>query len=55
MKRMARELFRAMPARPTGVDIVVQVRRCWPRDSSAAARVELARMLEELAARARSN
>jgi ribonuclease P protein component len=55
MKRMARELFRAMPARPTGVDIVVQVRRCWPRDSSAAVRAELARMLEELAARARSN
>jgi len=55
MKRMVRELFRTMPERPAGVDIVVQVRRSSPRGSSAAARAELARMLEALAARPRSN
>ncbi|MGH8648724.1 MAG: ribonuclease P protein component, partial [Burkholderiales bacterium] len=51
MKRMVRELFRAMPERPAGVDIVVQLRRCSPRGSSAAARAELARLLEEFASR----
>ena len=55
MKRMVREVFRTMPERPTGVDIVVQLRRCSPRGSIAAARAELARLLEELAARPRSN
>jgi ribonuclease P protein component len=55
MKRMVREVFRTMLKRPTGVDIVVQVRRCSPQGSSAAARAELARLMEELAARPRSN
>ena len=55
MKRMVREVFRTMPKRPAGVDIVVQLRRCSPRGSSASARAELARLLEELAARPRSN
>ena len=55
MKRMVRELFRTMPERLVGVDIVVQVRRCSPRGSSAAARAELARLLEEFASRPRGN
>jgi RNase P protein component len=55
MKRMVREWFRTMPERPAGVDIVVQLRRCSPRGSSAAAHAELARLLEELAARTRGN
>jgi len=55
MKRMVREVFRTMPRRPAGVDIVVQLRRCPQRGASAAARAELAKLLEELAARPRSN
>jgi RNase P protein component len=55
MKRMVREVFRTLPERPAGVDIVVQLRRCPQRGSSAAARSELAKLLEELAARPRSN
>ena len=55
MKRMVRELFRAIPVRPVGVDIVVQLRRCSPRGSSAAARAELSRLLEEFASRSRGN
>jgi len=55
MKRMVREVFRAMPRRPAGVDIVVQLRRCPPRGSGVVARTELARQLEALAAPPRSN
>jgi ribonuclease P protein component len=55
MKRMVREVFRTMPERPAGIDIVVQLRRCPQRGSSAVARAELARLLEELAERTRSN
>jgi len=55
MKRMVREVFRTMPKRPAGVDIVIQLRRCPQRSASAVARTELARLLEELAARTRSN
>ena len=55
MKRMVRELFRTMPERPAGVDIVVQLRRCSPPRSGAAARAELARLLEEFASRPRGN
>jgi RNase P protein component len=55
MKRMVREVFRTMPERPAGIDIVVQLRRCPPRGAGAVARAELARLLEELAARPRSN
>ena len=55
MKRMVREVFRAMSKRPAGVDIVVRLRRCAPRSSNASARAELARLLEELAARPSSN
>jgi len=55
MKRMVREVFRTMPERPAGVDIVVQLRRCPQRGASAVARSELARLLEELATRRRSS
>ena len=51
-KRMAREAFRQARGRLGGVDIVIQLRR-YPEESSiAVARSELARLLEELAARA---
>lgn len=53
-KRLVREVFRAMQARLNGTDIVVQLRRWSPRGSVAAARTELARLLEELAARTRT-
>ena len=50
MKRLVREVFRTLVERPAGVDIVVELRRCPARGSSAVARAELARLLEELAA-----
>ena len=50
-KRLVREMFRVMRQRLTGIDVVVQVRRWSPRGSVAAARADLARLLEELAAR----
>jgi hypothetical protein len=46
-----REVFRTMRHRLTGIDVVVQVRRWSPRGSVAAARADLVRLLEELAAR----
>jgi ribonuclease P protein component len=49
MKRLVRETFRSMRQRLQGVDIVVQLRRCPPRSSTAAARTEVARLLEECA------
>jgi RNase P protein component len=55
MKRMVREVFRTMPERPAGVDIVVQLRRCPQPGARAVARAELGRLLEELAARPRSS
>lgn len=54
MKRLVREVFRTLAERPAGVDIVVELRRSPPRGSSAAARMELARMLQELAAAPRA-
>ena len=54
VKRMVREVFRTMARRPAGMDIVVELRRCPRQASHAAARVELHRLLEELAA-ARAN
>lgn len=50
-KRLVREVFRVMRPRLTGIDVVVQVRRWSPRGSVAAARADLVRLLEELAAR----
>jgi len=55
MKRLVREVFRTMAERPAGVDIVVELRRCPPRASGAAARAELFRLLEELAAAPRGD
>jgi ribonuclease P protein component len=55
MKRLVRDVFRTMVERPHGVDIVVEVRRHASGASSAAARAELARLLEELAAAPRGN
>jgi ribonuclease P protein component len=52
-KRLVREVFRLMRARLGGTDVIVQLRRWSPRGSLAPARVELARLLEELAARKR--
>jgi len=52
-KRLVREMFRAMRHRLTGMDVVVQLRR-WPSRGAAAARGDLARLLEELAARPRT-
>ena len=53
-KRLVREVFRAMRHRLTGIDVVVQLRRWSPRGSIPAARADLARLLEDLAARART-
>ena len=39
-----------MARRPAGVDIVVELRRCPRQGGHAAARLELSRLLEELAA-----
>ena len=51
MKRMVREMFRVMHGRGTGMDIVVQLRRCpGPGAAIATARAELSRLLEEIAA-----
>jgi ribonuclease P protein component len=55
MKRMVREVFRTMPERPAGVDIVVELRRSSPRGAGVAARAELAGLLEEVAAGSRGN
>jgi ribonuclease P protein component len=55
MKRMVRETFRSMRRLLAGIDVVVQPRRCPPRDSTVAARAELVRVLEELAAQTRDN
>lgn len=55
MKRLVREVFRTMAERPAGVDIVVELRRCAPPASGAAARAELSRLLEELAATPRGD
>jgi len=54
-KRLVREVFRAMRHRLNGTDVVVQLRRWSPRGSVAAARTDLVRLLEELAARARAS
>ena len=55
MKRMVREAFRVARQRLPGVDVVVQLRRLPPAESAAMARAEVVRVLEELAARERSN
>ena len=55
MKRLVREVFRTMAERPAGVDIVVELRRCAPPASGTAARAELSRLLEELAAAPRGD
>lgn len=53
-KRLVREVFRAMQHRLNGTDVVVQLRRWSPRGSIPQARADLARLFDELAARARS-
>lgn len=51
MKRMVREMFRVMHARGTGMDIVIQLRRCpGPGAAATAARAELSRLLDDIAA-----
>lgn len=55
MKRLVREVFRTMAERPAGLDIVVELRRCAPVASGSAARAELSRLLEELAAAPRGD
>ena len=52
-KRLVREAFRKLRHRLGGVDVVVQLKRCPARGSDAAAAAEIARLLEELAARER--
>ena len=52
-KRLVREVFRLMRARLGGTDVVVQLRRPPAPAGAAAARAELARMLEELTGRKR--
>jgi len=52
-KRMAREAFRGARPRLGGLDLVIQLRRCPESRSTATARVEFTRVLEELAARTR--
>jgi len=52
-RRWVREAFRLNRHRFGGVDVVVQVRRCPPRDGAAAARTELAKLFGELDARLR--
>jgi hypothetical protein len=55
MKRMVREVFRTLRARPAGVDIVVELRRCPARGGHSAARAELVRLLGDLAAAPRGD
>jgi RNase P protein component len=50
MKRLVREAFRSVRLRLPGRDIVVQLRRCPSRSSTATARAEVIRLLEECAA-----
>lgn len=52
IKRMVRETFRQVRPLLGGVDVVVQLRRCLPRGSEAAARTELARLFAEIGAHA---
>ena len=52
-KRVVREAFRKVRHRLGGVDVVVQLKRCPARGRDAAAGAEIARLLEELAARER--
>lgn len=49
MKRLVREAFRSLRQRLHGVDIVLQLRRCPSRSSTATARAEVIRLLEECA------
>lgn len=51
VKRLVREVFRAMRHRLRGLDVVVQLRRWPPSGPATSARVDLVRLLEELAAR----
>lgn len=53
-KRLVREMFRTMRHRLSGTDVVVQLRRWSPRGAVAAARADLARLLEDLAAQKRA-
>jgi ribonuclease P protein component len=52
-KRLVRETFRAMRHRLNGIDVVVQLRR-WSPSGAVAARADIARLLEDLAARTRA-
>jgi ribonuclease P protein component len=49
-KRLVREAFRKLRHRLGGIDVVVQLKRC-PAPGDAAVGAEIARLLEELAAR----
>ena len=50
-KRLVREAFRKLRHRLGGVDVVVQLKRCPAPGRDAAAGAEIAKLLEELAAR----
>lgn len=50
-KRLVREVFRKLRHRLRGVDLVVELRRCPGQGFNQAAGAEIARMLEEFAAR----
>ena len=52
-KRLIREAFRNMRQGLGGMDIVFELRRCPPPTAGAAARSEIARLLQELESRAR--
>lgn len=53
-KRLIREAFRKLRHRFGGLDIVVQLRRCPPGGLGPGAGAEIAKLLEELAAKQRS-
>jgi ribonuclease P protein component len=50
-RRLVREAFRQMRHRLDGIDLVVQLRRCPAGGLDAAAGAEIAKLLEELAAK----
>lgn len=53
-KRLVREAFRSARHRLGGMDVVVELRRCPPRKTMAAAGVEISRLLDELCAGTRA-
>jgi ribonuclease P protein component len=50
-RRLVREAFRKLRHRLDGIDVVVQLRRCPPGGLGTPAGAEIAKLLEELAAK----